>query len=164
MLSRHRHLLLLALLLAAPLAAAAQPGTVVLARPAGPTGGSWSPCGRIHAVGWVAYERIKLVRGAAPARFVGIHSCPSRAQLQGTLKLTLVSKRPALWPRPSFKLPVQNLPTFYVSRAAPHAPAVTRLAGRLLGVERNKLPGALRRSGEEAGWVRYGPESRAALP
>lgn len=142
----------------------AKANSEVLAKATAQRGGLWADCGVLHTVGWVVYERIKVLAGTDPgARFVAVHSCPG-AHLRGVLRLTLDTRRPARQPRVSGTLPA-GLPVFYAVKAKPAAPAITRRAGRWLGKARDKVETTLKASKRPASssaktiagaWVAYG--------
>lgn len=158
------------LLLVGPTRAQAKPSASasvhadVLAKATAQRGGLWVACGILHTVGWVVYERIKVLRGKDPgARFVAVHSCPG-AHLRGVLRLSLATRRPAGQPRVSGKFPA-GLPVFYAVKAKPAAPAITRRAGRWLGKVRDEVETTLKASKRPASssaktiagaWVAYG--------
>jgi hypothetical protein len=136
------------------LAPSARADGVVLARATAERGGTWVPCGRIHAVGWVVHELVKVLEGEAPAkRFVGVHSCPD-ARLRGQLRLVLRSKRPPTWPRISGEMP--DLPRYHVIKATPAAAPITRRARRWLGQARPAVEASLKPTGRAGAWVKYG--------
>lgn len=149
----------LALLVGLLLPSLARADAVVVARATEERGGSWVACGRVHAVGWVVYDLVKVIEGDSPgARFVGVHSCPSRERLQGELRLVLRTTKSPLQPALPPRSAPADLPHFYVHRESPEAPEVTRGARRLLGQPRVTVEATLTPTGKDADWIQYGPD------
>jgi len=136
--------------------ATARADSVVVARVTKERGGTWIPCGTIHAVGWVVYELIKVIEGPSPgARFVAIHSCPADSHLAGELRLKVSTKKPSLQPRLATP-PTPKLPVFYVVSATPETAPITRKARQWLGQTRASVEATLKPTGQDGEWVRYG--------
>jgi len=135
--------------------AVAAPDSVVIARATDERGGAWVPCGGFHSIGWVVYERIRLVEGADPgARFVVAHSCPEYARLRGELRLVLQRHRPSSWPEVTMP---GNLPQFWAQSATPEVAPETKRARRWLGLDRAAVDGALTTTSSDGEWTLYGP-------
>jgi hypothetical protein len=113
------------------IAQAAHADGTVIARATDQRGGLWVPCGVFYGVGWVVYERIRVVDGDDPgARFVAIHPCPADTLIGGEMRLVLRASQPGGQPDVYGKLP--DLPKLYVAESMPESAPETKHASRLM--------------------------------
>ncbi len=138
----------------AVLGSTARADATVIARATEHRGGVWVPCGGVYSVGWVAFDRIRVIDGDDPgAAFVAIIACPAdQGPIIGELRLVLRTKKPSsTMPDVEGKLPA--LPRLYTVGVQPESAAETKRASRLMGEAKAEVEHELPATGTSGSWT-----------
>jgi hypothetical protein len=148
-----------AALFVATVASSAHADGTVIARATEQHGGTWVGCGGVYAVGWVVFERIRVVDGDDPgAAFVAIIGCPAdHGPIVGEMRLELRARKPySGMPDVYGKLPA--LPRWFAVGLGPESAPETRRAARLMGRAKVDVERELPSTGQSGAWTILTPD------